>query len=176
MSQDMNIETQLTMGLAHIAHDYAAMCHIDPSLYGKMSDHGASIGGHARHILEFTQILAGSAKDGVVDYERRQRQKQFEHDPVAALEAFQQAMKDLERLLEVNGAAKALTVKEMPGFGLSQIAVPSSLGREVFYVIEHAIHHFALIKIIAQDWQCDLGNDFGVGIATRMHRSKQTAA
>jgi hypothetical protein len=97
----------------------------------------------------------------------------FETNPQAAANGFSQYVGSLVDLLENKGFAHPLQITEMPGFDLPQITVPSSLGREVLYSIEHAIHHFALIKIIATEMGFELSDGFGVAPATMAHAQKQ---
>ena len=48
----------------------------------------------------------------------------------------------------------------------------SSLGRELVYAIAHAIHHYALISIMARLMEARLPENFGVAPSTVTHQTK----
>lgn len=103
---------------------------------------GNSIGQHFRHILEFFQCLDKGAPDGLVDYAGRPRNLQFESDPRLAAAAFD-AFAD--RLLELQPDAPVSVRAEFGSAERPDYA--STVGRELAFVYDHAIHHLAIIRI-----------------------------
>lgn len=103
---------------------------------------GGTLGQHFRHILEFFQCLEKAADGGTVDYAARERNILFEENPnltAAAFEAFAHALPRFEIGQELLVRAE-FGAQERPAYA-------STLGRELLFVYDHAIHHLAMIKI-----------------------------
>ncbi len=111
---------------------------------------GATIGQHFRHILDFYQCLLRDIPEGALDYARRARNPLMETEPNEAGAAFGQIADALARLdeqqpLKVMGDfASSAAEQDMP-------VLPSSVGRELMYAHDHAVHHLALIRIGMQE-------------------------
>ena len=131
----------------------------------------ASIGGHYRHCLDhFTSLLRGLDAD-TVDYDDRERDVRLETQTDFALILTRQTRAALEQLtqraLETLVAARCEVSYD---HGDSPIT-PSSLGRELVYVIAHAIHHYALISVMARLMEVKLPEQFGVAPSTVAHQA-----
>ena len=100
------------------------------------------MGQHFRHILEFFICLEQGIPSGIVDYAARERNLLFEDSPKlakAAMDAFAEHLEGLQTTLSVTMRAE---------FGGSDRPVyHSTVGRELAFVYDHAIHHLAMIKI-----------------------------
>ncbi|MCB9231870.1 MAG: hypothetical protein H6581_09420 [Bacteroidia bacterium] len=147
--------------------------HLPPDSYAKPLDllFEASIGQHTRHFVEFYQcLLAQCLACQVIDYDQRVRDRSLETDPGAALEAIERVVAGLRGL----NPAESLQLEADygPDSGLA-VRVPTNLGRELIYNIEHTVHHLAIIKIglksIAPDLKLPAG--FGVAASTLRFRS-----
>ncbi len=103
---------------------------------------GSTLGQHFRHILEFFQCLEKGIGNGCIDYASRERNMLYEDNPLFAARAFS----DFTELLETAIEDKTLTVKAEFG-GEERPEYNSTLGRELLFVYDHAIHHLAMIKI-----------------------------
>ena len=103
---------------------------------------GSSLGQHFRHILEFYQCLEESIESGVVDYAARNRNPTYENNPEIAAAGFKAISNSLPNL-DLN-----LAVQVRAEFGSDdRPCYDSTLGRELMFVYDHAIHHLAIIKI-----------------------------
>lgn len=103
---------------------------------------GTSLGQHFRHILEFFHCLEKGAADGIIDYAARERNLLYEDNPRLAAEAFQRFAASLSRF------DCAQTVQVRAEFGSDKRPeYGSTIGRELLFVYDHAIHHLAIIKI-----------------------------
>lgn len=51
------------------------------------------------------------------------------------------------------------------------IPFTSTLGRELWFVVHHAIHHAALIRVMCVEFDIPVSTDFGVAPATKKHLS-----
>jgi uncharacterized damage-inducible protein DinB len=135
----------------------------------------ACIGGHYRHCLDhFTSLLRGLDAD-TVDYDHRERDVRIESQPDFALALTQQMRSQLERLpLGVLDASVRARCEVSYAHGDSPVT-GSTFGRELVYAIAHAIHHYALISVMARLMDAKLPEHFGVAPSTVAHNSKQAA-
>ncbi len=124
----------------------------------------ATIGQHTRHIIELFQCLINNYETGTVNYDSRLRNRKIETDikyAVACIESIMQSINkvDIEMLLEQNLAGQTKQIK-------------TSYLRELFYNLEHCIHHQALIKVALFDNSKILvSENFGVAPSTIQYRN-----
>ena len=126
----------------------------------------ATIGQHVRHIVELFQCLEQGYETGIVNYERRKRDRQIEMDKNLAIRLLHQINSDLLR------TDKKLQL-EMSYDDVSNetITVESNYYREVVYNLEHTVHHMALIRVgVAELSDIQLPEGFGVASSTIKHR------
>lgn len=135
---------------------------------------GSSLGQHFRHILEFYHCLLLGIDEGLVDYAQRAREPRIEKDPLIAKQAFQQVLQAIDQLEE----NQTLSVKA--DFS-SEIAsdrplLHSSVGRELMFAYDHAVHHLAIIKIGLQTCapQIQIDPDLGVAPSTVKYKAGQS--
>lgn len=135
----------------------------------------ACIGGHYRHCLDhFTSLLRALDADEV-DYDHRERDARIESQPDFALALTQQMRVQLERLpLGALDAPVRARCEVSYAHGDSPVT-GSTFGREMVYAIAHAIHHYALISVMARLMEAKLPEHFGVAPSTVAHNAKQTA-
>jgi hypothetical protein len=134
---------------------------------------GASIGAHTRHVLEFYECLLNGAADGVIDYDARARDKAIEYDLAYALQY-------TDRLSRQLSATNPRTIAQLclkMSFGPDQSClIPTTFAREEAYLIEHSIHHFALIRIGLQTAfpEVEVEPDFGIAYSTIQYRKQHS--
>lgn len=134
--------------------------------------HYHSVGQHVRHITEFYLCLLKGYETGIVNYDARERNLRIEVDKTFALEV----ITDVENRLSQYQNDKQLILQT--AFGLEEtIDIPSSFFRELTYLIEHTIHHLAIIKIGLNEVypEIQIAPDFGVAHSTIKHRNMQNA-
>ncbi|MDB6019564.1 MAG: DinB family protein [Pedosphaera sp.] len=131
----------------------------------------ASIGGHYRHCLDhFTSLMRSLDKDEV-DYDHRDRDVHIETNPEFALNVTREIRKLLEQL---NPKMLVRTVTARCEVSYEHCDSPrthSSYGRELVYGIAHAIHHYALISVMARLMDVKLPAHFGVAPSTVAHQA-----
>jgi len=101
-----------------------------------------SLGQHFRHILEFFQCLEDGTGTGTIDYAARNRNPLFENHPdiaLAAFGAFSSVLATFDPTTPVQVRAE-FGSDDRPGYD-------STVGREMLFVYDHAIHHLAIVKI-----------------------------
>ncbi|MDX2135171.1 MAG: hypothetical protein SFV52_10300 [Saprospiraceae bacterium] len=122
---------------------------------------GSTVGQHFRHILEFFHCLEQGLTAGRVDYAARRRNPLFETSPGLASDAFLafacllEGLPSEEQTVEVYAE---LGTDHRPCYG-------STLGRELVFVYDHAIHHLAIIRIGLQAHFPEVATDEHLGVS-----------
>ncbi len=131
----------------------------------------ACIGGHYRHCLDhFTSLLHG-LDSGEADYDHRERDARIESQPDFALTLTRQMRTRIEQLpLGTLEAPVKARCEVSYAHGDSPVT-GSTFGREIVYAIAHAIHHYALISIMARLMEAKLPEHFGVAPSTVAHQA-----
>lgn len=130
-----------------------------------LADH-STIGAHYRHTLEHIRSLLDGLESVEIDYDARKRDPLIESNrDVALLETRELVARSssLEKLdLEdpIKARCKVSYADE------DSMVADSTVGREAMFCISHAIHHYALIAIMARFLQVTLPTGFGVAPST----------
>ena len=130
----------------------------------------SSVGGHLRHVIEHYDSFLQARRTGAVDYEARARDVRIETEPAYAMERMEQLSGQLASLAD-DFLENAVEVRsEMVAPAQAAFLNPSSVGRELEFLLSHTIHHYALIAVV-----CALGGkptpvDFGVAPSTLRFR------
>jgi uncharacterized damage-inducible protein DinB len=127
----------------------------------------ASIGQHVRHTLEFYLCLLDASEN--VNYDLRKRDVLIESSAGHAVSILNSILLRIESLQE-DRPLRLVTV--VSSDGPVAIEMGSTFERELFYVLEHAIHHMALIRVLVKDMDnaFPLPENFGVAYSTLIHR------
>jgi uncharacterized damage-inducible protein DinB len=127
----------------------------------------SSIGQHVRHVLEFYVCLSQGIESGMVDYDKRVRNLSIETDPYYAMVILDKLSHifccdeiedtELTNSIEYNGVT---------------LDANSSVSRELIYLIEHSIHHYAIIGIALRSYfsHVIIPQNFGVAYSTTKHK------
>ena len=134
---------------------------------------GSSVGDHARHVIEFYDCLLAGLETGEVNYDARQRDLQIAQNRDYALRIIE---KIVEKLGNRTSSPRSLTLTARFGEEV-ECCIPTSFEREEVYLIEHSIHHFALIRIgIQENWpEMEVISGFGFAHSTLQFRNPQPA-
>jgi hypothetical protein len=136
----------------------------------------ASIGGHYRHCLDHFRSLLDAAAAGDLNYDHRERGTLIENDRFAALNATRELRRGYKRLSECC-LNRELQVTCQTSYAKSDSQVsPSTVGREVMYVVAHAVHHYALIGIMGGLMGLKMPAGFGVAPSTLKHLAATAAS
>lgn len=146
---------------------------LDQPSFSKLNIKGnATIGQHVRHTLEFYQCLFSASR--FVNYDLRKRDILLESSLAHAVQTLRKILVQLkqpitDRELQLQTGTESKISSEFLSFDL-----PSSIARELFYVLEHTIHHMALIRVLIKDEYPDfeLEENFGVAYSTVAHREQ----
>jgi uncharacterized damage-inducible protein DinB len=128
---------------------------------------GSGVSQHLRHMHDHERAVQASLSSGIVDYNQRRRNDPAERD-------FQVAFDTSQHLRHTWFNAD---LSDRPVEVRSQISVtdhhtltlPSTLWREVMYLIHHNIHHLAYIKLLLEQKGILLPDAIGLAPATASH-------
>ncbi|WP_338790165.1 DinB family protein [Bernardetia sp. Wsw4-3y2] len=125
-----------------------------------------TIGKHVRHILEFYTCLFTGIENKSIDYDARKRNLELENYTEKALETSNLIA---ETLLNLDKDVELELFATLPH---QRVKLTSTVERELLYVLEHTIHHFAIIKIAVKNEfpHVKVADDFGVAYATLQHQ------
>ncbi|HNL06497.1 MAG TPA: hypothetical protein PKH93_02915 [Chitinophagales bacterium] len=131
--------------------------------------HQNTIGKHCRHIIEFYQALEKVSTTGIVDYDARIRDLRLETDTTFTINELQRLQKWCVTLQSDTSFDLSVT------YGKTTL-VSTTLSRELVYLLEHNIHHLAIIgiAITACFPHIQLPADFGVAYSTAQYRATAT--
>ncbi|MEO5776375.1 MAG: DinB family protein [Flavobacterium sp.] len=125
----------------------------------------STIGEHTRHIIEMFQCLENQYENGVVNYDKRNRDYRIQSDTHFALKC----IADIKNQLEKDN--KNLLLEQI--VDQEELHIESNYFRELLYNLEHCIHHQALIKVaVLQLEHLQIDADFGVARSTIEYRKQ----
>lgn len=132
----------------------------------------SSIGAHMRHIVDhFTALINGSVS-GHINYNLRSRESQIEQSPQAARER----LSDISAWLDAIDCslldAKVMVTSEIDVTRTQSTTCQSTLERELVFASSHAIHHYALVRIMCAMQNKTIPEFFGYAPATISHISE----
>lgn len=124
-----------------------------------------SVGGHVRHCLDHVDALLRAVTSGVCNYDERVRGTAVEDDPALACARLAACRMRLRALPEaLLGQPLALSVR-LTRDGL-QVQAPTTVGREVAFVLSHTVHHAALVAVLLEDQGIARPEHFGLAPST----------
>lgn len=130
----------------------------------------STIGQHFRHIVDmYLALMSAMESDYLekVDYDYRRRGSRVELQVESGLEALRQIIHWLDRLEPAPVAKQVLQLQTEVSLQQSAvITLDSSLVRELVFVASHAVHHYALIKVLVRHQGLCIAENFGVAPAT----------
>jgi hypothetical protein len=130
----------------------------------------ASIGAHYRHSLEHFKRLFEAVPEGLVDYDRRERDARLEGERLLALNVTRD-LRQAARFLAALPADRPIEARYCISYEtLASASALSTLGREIMYAVSHAVHHYALIGLICGLRNIALPDDFGIAPSTIAYR------
>ena len=126
---------------------------------------GSTVGQHLRHTLEFFQCLEKGFESGVINYDKRDHDKQIETDKHLAIAVISRirdfvASQVQDKHLKLEASYELLSE--------DCLTISTNYYRELIYNIEHAIHHMAIMKIGVREIApyVKLPEYFGVAVST----------
>jgi hypothetical protein len=135
----------------------------------------SSLGAHYRHVLDHFLCLAEGIRTGQVNYDQRRRNAQVENSVVCARLVTKDLIDELAGLSPEILELECAVIYSV-GYGNNEAeAVKSNLAREVMFCVGHAIHHFAILRLLCAGVGVKLPYEFGVAPSTLKHLQAQAA-
>lgn len=151
---------------ALLADTAAVVAEVHPADYARPALGGGTIGAHLRHSLDHVRALAAGVAAGTVAYERGRRRggiEEFDRD--AGLEGLKAARAGLASLVD-EPFTRPLVAALMFASDSEPEPIPTTLGRELAFVLSHTIHHNALVGYLALGFGYQPPAAFGYAPAT----------
>jgi len=136
---------------------------------------GGSIGEHYRHVIEhFTCLLAG-IREGYVNYDARKRDRSIETD-IEYAHAVTEALIDDFKRLPWDVFQKWVHVTYTVAYNTEEVeSVLSNVSREIVFCVGHAVHHYAIIRLLCAQAAIAMPSGFGVAPSTLRHARSSTS-
>jgi uncharacterized damage-inducible protein DinB len=135
----------------------------------------ASIGGHFRHVLEHFHCLIEGLPNGTVNYDARRRNPRIENEVSVASIATCDVLRAIKKWSDATLGRACKTVSSVAYHSETAALLDSNVGRELAYCIAHAIHHFAIIRLICSEIGVEVPKEFGYAPSTLKHQSSLSA-
>jgi hypothetical protein len=127
---------------------------------------GGTIGKHIRHSLDhFRAALDGAEAGTAIDYDRRERDVPMETLPEAAMVAIGSLRSKLASL-DGDALGRPVRVRVMLTGDGTEAELTSTLARELAFATHHAVHHHAMIGVIAGEFGHAVPPEFGKAPST----------
>jgi len=132
----------------------------------------STIGQHFRHIIEFYNCLLDQLSGGEICYDSRKRDMNLETN----IDFAHQTIDDLSlhlSLIKGNAPLKLIAGYDTQS-GRKEI-LPSSLQRELAYLLDHTIHHLAIVKIMLTLEGIPVSGNFGAAPYTLRFQNRNNS-
>jgi hypothetical protein len=133
----------------------------------------SAVGGHYRHCLDHFQSLLDGLDADEVNYDHRKRDPRIENDREFALSETHRILSACQSIPE-NFLGFPINVRSKVNYEIDAAPlIASTVGREFMYAVAHAIHHYAILKLVAAAMAVQLPYEFGVAPSTLKHLEAQ---
>jgi len=136
---------------------------------------GASVGAHVRHCLDHFQALLRGLGAGRCDYDDRGRAVDVACDRACAASLARALGAELEAELRGRDLRRSMEVRVASSVVGEVAWQRSSVGRELQFVIGHAVHHAAMIAASCRRRGLPSAEAFGLAPSTRRYRADEGA-
>lgn len=167
MSPDSRASRRAALALAECLHELATLLEATADAdYAWQHPSGVSgtVGAHVRHCLDHVHAVLERVTDDRLTYDHRQRATRSEQDRGYAIEQLHHAVRALS---DSGGQLEHhLTLDVQVDRDGTTVSVGSSFGRELAFVLQHTIHHQALIALLLADRGAPVPHTFGYAPTT----------
>jgi len=136
--------------------------------------YNSTIGQHLRHCLDHYASLLDGLGNGKIDYDCREREIHLEASVETARERIGLFLARLESLN--SGEAPVGVLVKMDCGGEDVGWQPSTLGRELQFLVSHTVHHFAMIGGMCASMGIELEKGFGVAPSSLRHEEAKAVS
>lgn len=137
---------------------------------------GSSLGAHYRHVLDHFLCLIDGLGAYQINYDHRARNRDIETSVKAARLATQEVLEALAAISD-DALRRDCTVAYSVRYDDSLAQnVPSVVARELMFCVGHAIHHYAIMKLLCSRRAVALPYEFGIAPSTLKYQEAQAAS
>ena len=135
----------------------------------------ASIGQHYSHVIEHFQSLTRGLPSGEINYDARDRNVRLQSEVTYGSIATCDILRVLKRYTDET-LVRECTVINSVGYGSAGASTfQSNVSRELAYCAGHAIHHYAIIRLLCHEIGVSVPAEFGFAPSTLKHMSSLAA-
>jgi hypothetical protein len=128
-----------------------------------------SLGAHYRHVLDHFLVLLEGIRTGKVNYDQRRRNPLLENSRGQARLVTEALMNEFRDLSQEVLQRECLVTYRVAYGESGEEAVLSKVAREVMFCVGHAIHHYAILKLLCAEAGVNLPYEFGIAPSTLKH-------
>jgi len=164
----MDHPTPITGNLLLLRQGLGLLETLDDEGYRHARTGRSSVGDQFRHVLEHYELLLGGGTE--VDYDARARDERVASSRSVAAERTREVIARLEAL-DPSGLETPRTIRMAAlASGDPRSPAPSSLGRELLFLVSHTVHHFAIIRLLLEAHGHRPPDDLGTAPSTLAHQ------
>ncbi len=135
-----------------------------------------SLGAHYRHVLDHFLCLIEGIRSGEVNYDQRRRNPDLETSVKQARWVTEGLIDEFDAV-PPDALQRECIVNYSVGYGESgSEAAASNVAREVMFCVGHAIHHYAILKLLCANAAVELPHEFGIAPSTLKHQEAAARA
>jgi hypothetical protein len=159
-----------------LSHGIALLKDCSPEAYTQAHPtmFGASIGQHYRHVLDHFLCLTGGMLTAEIAYDDRQRSLALETDLEHATTVTRMLLRFFQTTSEKELRHPCMVTSALDYSEQKSITVQSNFERELAYCISHAVHHFAIVRLMCAEMEVQVPAEFGIAPSTLRHRAALT--
>ena len=129
----------------------------------------STIGEHMRHVVDMYHALLNGRPAMNVDFNFRRRGAPLETDPACAERELESIKRQLQSLINCENSPVQITTEVALGESRC-VSINSSLARELVFTSSHAVHHYALMAVIAKLHGVMIDANLGMAAATASYQ------
>jgi uncharacterized damage-inducible protein DinB len=134
-----------------------------------------SVGAHVRHCLDHVRAVLDAAEGARLSYDHRERDTVLENDRTLGILALRHQSHRLEALAG-RPADQPMRLDAQVACDGATVDVASSLGRELVFVLQHTIHHQAIVALLLAARGVAIPPRFGYAPSTIKRHAEQYAS
>lgn len=128
-----------------------------------------TVGAHYRHVLEHFVCFLEGLTSCRINYDARKRDIQIETSVTYARVVTEALIEDFSAISPTLFERECSVIYTVAYGDSEPEEVRSTFAREIMFSVGHAIHHYAIIKLVCAGAGVQLPNEFGVAPSTLKH-------
>lgn len=129
----------------------------------------ASVGQHYRHVLEHFQSLVRGLRAAEINYDARERNLRLQSEVTYASIATCDILRALKQYTDETLTRQCKVINSVGYSAPQPSCMESNISRELAYCVGHAVHHYAVLRLICHEIGVTVPAEFGVAPSTVKH-------